>query len=207
MIQVFSCGNSGNSNCGYGAGSGWGNITGGHKQAKNVIATANLNYNGTLVPSSSRGPASDGRIKPDIAAHGNGQISTDPNNIYNAGSGTSAAAPGISGVLAQLYQAYRELNSGLDPESGLLKTCLLNTAQDYGNTGLDFSYGWGIVNALKAVKVLEENRYQDSLIDNGESHTINFTIPEGTKEAKLCYIGWILKDLHHLLYLFLMILI
>ena len=185
LIQVFSCGNSGNSNCGYGAGSGWGNITGGHKQAKNVIATANLNFNGTLVSSSSRGPASDGRIKPDIAAHGNGQISTDPNNIYNAGSGTSAAAPGISGVLAQLYQAYRELNSGLDPESGLLKACLLNTAQDYGNTGPDFSYGWGIVNALKAVKVLEENRYQDSLIDNGESHTINFTVPEGTKEARI----------------------
>ena len=138
IIQVFSCGNSGNSNCGYGAGSGWGNITGGHKQAKNVIATANVNYNGTLVSSSSRGPASDGRIKPDIAAHGNGQISTDPNNIYNAGSGTSAAAPGISGVLAQLYQAYRELNFGLDPESGLLKACLLNTAQDYGNIGPDF---------------------------------------------------------------------
>ena len=185
IIQVFSCGNSGNSNCGYGAGSGWGNITGGHKQAKNVIATANVNYNGTLVSSSSRGPASDGRIKPDIAAHGNGQISTDPNNIYNAGSGTSAAAPGISGVLAQLYQAYRELNFGLDPESGLLKACLLNTAQDYGNIGPDFSYGWGIVNALKAVKVLEEKRYQDSLIDHGDIHNINFTIPEGTKEARI----------------------
>ena len=185
IIQVFSCGNSGNSNCGYGAGSGWGNITGGHKQAKNVLATANVNYNGTLVSSSSRGPASDGRIKPDIAAHGNGQISTDPNNIYNAGSGTSAAAPGISGVLAQLYQAYRELNFGLDPESGLLKACLLNTAQDYGNIGPDFSYGWGIVNALKAVKVLEEKRYQDSLIDHGDIHNINFTIPEGTKEARI----------------------
>ena len=185
IIQVFSCGNSGNSNCGYGAGSGWGNITGGHKQAKNVIATANVNYNGTLVSSSSRGPASDGRIKPDIAAHGNGQISTDPNNIYNAGSGTSAAAPGISGVLAQLYQAYRELNFGLDPESGLLKACLLNTAQDYGNIGPDFSYGWGVVNALKAVKVLEEKRYQDSLIDHGDIHNINFTIPEGTKEARI----------------------
>ena len=185
IIQVFSCGNSGNSNCGYGAGSGWGNITGGHKQAKNVIATANVYYNGTLVPSSSRGPASDGRIKPDIAAHGNGQISTDPNNIYNAGSGTSAAAPGISGTLAQLYQAYKELNYGIVPESGLLKACLLNTAQDYGNAGPDFSYGWGIVNALKALKVLEENRYQDSLIDNGDIHNINFTIPEGIKEARI----------------------
>ena len=46
-------------------------------------------------------------------------------------------------------------------------------------------HGWGIVNALKAVNVLEENRYQDSLIDNGESHTINFTIPEGTREARI----------------------
>ena len=77
------------------------------------------------------------------------------------------------------------MNYGIVPESGLLKACLLNTAQDYGNTGPDFSYGWGIVNALKALKVLEENRYQDSLIDNGDIHNINFTIPEGVKEARI----------------------
>ena len=185
LIQVFSCGNSGTQNCGYGAGSGWGNITGGHKQGKNVIATANLNYNGTLVNSSSRGPASDGRIKPDLAAHGNGQISTDPDNNYGAGSGTSAAAPGISGVLAQLYQAYRELNNGVNPESSLLKACMLNTAEDYGNTGPDFSFGWGRVNALKAVKVLEENRYSDSTITQGASNTHTIEIPEGIKEARI----------------------
>ena len=40
LIHVFSAGNSGSSNCGYGAGSGWGNVTGGHKQAKNVIQEA-----------------------------------------------------------------------------------------------------------------------------------------------------------------------
>ena len=37
---------------------------------KNVIAVANLNGLGVLANSSSRGPAADGRIKPDIGAKG-----------------------------------------------------------------------------------------------------------------------------------------
>src|SRR5690554_3409510 len=49
LLHVFSAGNSNNSNCGYGAGNQWGNITGGHKQGKNVITTANVYYNGTIV--------------------------------------------------------------------------------------------------------------------------------------------------------------
>ena len=61
------------SNCGYGAGSGWGNVTGGHKQAKCKVA--NLTSSGSLA-SSSRGPASDGRIKPDIGAKGSSVNST-----------------------------------------------------------------------------------------------------------------------------------
>lgn len=70
LIHVFSAGNSGNSDCGYGAGAGWGNITGGHKMGKNSIAVGNLNQDGVIENSSSRGPASDGRIKPDICANG-----------------------------------------------------------------------------------------------------------------------------------------
>ena len=185
LIQVFSAGNAGTSNCGYGAGSGWGNITGGHKQGKNVIATANILNNGMIVNSSSRGPANDGRIKPDISANGNGQMSTDPNNVYATGSGTSAAAPGVSGVLAQLYQAYRELNNQEDPNSGLLKGILLNTAEDYGNEGPDFTFGWGRLNAYKAVQVLEENRYMDSSISQGETHRYQLAIPDNVKEVKV----------------------
>ena len=56
----------------------WGNITGGHKQGKNVLATANVFENAELANSSSRGPAHDGRIKPDITANGQNQNSTDP---------------------------------------------------------------------------------------------------------------------------------
>ena len=50
--------------------------------------------------------------------------------IIFAGSGTSAAAPGISGTLAQLYQAYKDLNTGVNPPSALMKCILLNTADD-----------------------------------------------------------------------------
>ena len=184
LIQVFSCGNSGTSNCNYGAGSGWGNITGGHKQAKNVIATANLDRDETLMTSSSRGPAADGRIKPDIAANGNNQISTDPNNNYSPGGGTSAAAPGISGVLAQLYQAYRAFN-GVNPESALMKASLLNSAEDFGNPGPDFEFGWGRVNAKRALEIIENNQYLTDTISQGNTRNHTVTIPAGVAEARI----------------------
>ena len=69
LMQTFSAGNSNFNDCGYGAGNQWGNITGGHKIGKNVIATANLDNEDVVASNSSRGPASDGRIKPDISAH------------------------------------------------------------------------------------------------------------------------------------------
>ena len=185
LMQTFSAGNDNGSNCGYGAGNQWGNITGGHKMGKNVIATANINENDIILSHSSRGPASDGRIKPDISAHGNDQMSTDPNNTYAPGGGTSAAAPGICGVMAQLHQAYSELNSGTTAPSGLLKVAMLATANDLGNDGPDFIYGWGKINALRAVKVLEENRYLSATVAQGGSNTHNITIPAGVKRAKI----------------------
>lgn len=185
LIQVFSGGNSNNNNCGYGAGTQWGNITGGHKVAKNVIATANLDRNDQLRNSSSRGPASDGRLKPEISAHGHNQVSTDPNNAYSPGGGTSAAAPGISGVLAQLYQAYRELNSNANPPSGLLKAALLNSANDLGNPGPDYSFGFGKVNAFKALTTIEDNRYLTSSVAQGATNSHTITVPANTEELRV----------------------
>lgn len=184
LLHVFSAGNSNNNNCGYGAGDQWGNITGGHKQGKNVIATANVFYDGGLVDSSSRGPAHDGRIKPDIAANGQNQLSTNENNIYASFGGTSGAAPNIVGVAATLYEAYQLNNTGALPESALIKAVMLNTANDLGNVGPDFKYGWGHVNALRAVMTVEDNRFLSSTISQGgaNNHTIN--VPVGTKEVR-----------------------
>lgn len=184
LLHVFSAGNSNNNNCGYGAGNQWGNITGGHKQGKNVIATANVFFDGTLVNSSSRGPAHDGRIKPDIAANGQNQLSTSENNGYLSFGGTSGAAPGIAGVSAQLYEVYGDANGGVLPPSGLVKATLLNTANDYGNVGPDYKFGWGIVNGLRAGKLLEDNRYLTSSISQGTTNTHSISVPSGTTQVR-----------------------
>jgi len=182
--HVFSAGNSNNLNCGYGAGTQWGNITGGHKQGKNVIATANTFYDGGLVNSSSRGPAHDGRIKPDIAANGQ-QVSTGPNHGYFGFGGTSGASPGIAGVTAQLYEVYADANGGTLPTGALVKAALLNSANDAGNVGPDFKFGWGIVNGLRAGKLIEDGRYLSDDVSQGNTNTHNLTVPSGTTQMRV----------------------
>ena len=177
LIHIFSAGNDGNSDCGYGAGSNWGNVTGGHKQGKNVIAVANLTSTSDLANSSSRGPAADGRIKPDIGAKGSSVNSTIPENDYGLKTGTSMSCPGIAGIMGQLYQAYKELNGGANPNSALMKGVLLNSADDLGNPGPDFKHGWGEVNAYQAIKILENNQYLTSNISQGGNNTHNITVP------------------------------
>ena len=179
LIHIFSAGNDGSSDCGYGAGSNWGNITGGHKQGKNVIAVSNLTSTSGLANSSSRGPAADGRIKPDIGAKGTSVNSTVPTNSYGLKTGTSMSCPGIAGIMGQLYHGYKELNSGVNPSSALMKGVLLNSADDLGNPGPDFKHGWGEVNANQAIKILENYQYLDSTISQSGNNTHNITVPSG----------------------------
>ena len=185
LIHVFSAGNDGSSDCGYGAGSGWGNVTGGHKQGKNVIATANLSQTSILASSSSRGPAADGRIKPDIGAKGTNVYSTEYDNTYGTKTGTSMSCPGISGVMAQLYHAYKNLNQNQNPNSALMKCVLLNSANDIGNPGPDFKNGWGEVNAYQALNILEDNNYFSNTISQGSINTHDINVPSGVREMNV----------------------
>lgn len=182
---VFSAGNAQASDCGYGAGAGWGVISGGYKQGKNVIAVANLDSIENLDPTSSRGPASDGRIKPDISSNGRNQKSTDENNTYQNGGGTSAACPGIAGICAQLIQAYKEINSAPNAPTALIKACLLNSAEDIGNPGPDYTYGFGRVNSLRAVQTIEDSRYLFASLSQNGTNTHNITVPAGTLQLRV----------------------
>ncbi|MBT5749986.1 MAG: S8 family serine peptidase [Flavobacteriales bacterium] len=184
LIHIFSAGNNGSSSCSNPYisntnGSDWGNVTGGHKQGKNVIAVANLTSTSGLANSSSRGPAADGRIKPDIGAKGTNVNSTVPTNDYDSYTGTSMSCPGIAGIMGQLYQGYKELNGGVNPNSALMKGVLLNSADDLGNPGPDFKHGWGEVNAYQAIKILENNQYLNSSISQGGNNTHNIIVPSG----------------------------
>ncbi|MEX2231230.1 MAG: S8 family serine peptidase [Cyclobacteriaceae bacterium] len=67
IVHVFSAGNSGMdaANSGlYDGITGYANLTGQFKIAKNIIAVGSIDQSGVIEPVSSRGPASDGRIKP-----------------------------------------------------------------------------------------------------------------------------------------------
>jgi len=185
LMHVFSAGNSGNDDCGYGAGSGWGNITGGHKSGKNVVAVGNLTNFSTLNGSSSRGPATDGRIKPDICGVGTQVLSTIYDNQYAAFTGTSMSCPGVSGTLTQLYEAYAELNSGDIPHAGLMKGIMLNTADDLGNPGPDFQFGWGSINARRAFQVINDQTYIADVIEQGEENTHVVSVPANVKQLRV----------------------
>ncbi len=196
LVHVFSAGNNGTSACSgsndYGAGNVWGNITGGHKIAKNVIATANLTYNDGIASSSSRGPASDGRIKPDLGAVGTSVYSTtdipSPNS-YTRKTGTSMACPGVSGTMATLYEAYKTTYS-VEPHGGLMKAITMNTCDDLGNEGPDFKYGFGRLNARKAVELIEDGNFLTDSISTG-TKTFQITPPSsGTVKSVKIMLYW-----------------
>lgn len=184
LIHVFSAGNS-NGNGTTAAGSQWFNITGGHKTGKNVIAVGNLSNLDVISNSSSRGPSKDGRIKPDICAVGSSVYSTVEPQNYTVKSGTSMACPAIAGIIAQIYQGYKEDHSNTNPPSGLIKAALLNTADDLGNIGPDYIYGWGRVNARRANNLIEENNYFTGSMTQGNSITHGLYLNVNTSKIKI----------------------
>ncbi|TNE28692.1 MAG: PKD domain-containing protein [Bacteroidetes bacterium] len=184
LLHVFSAGNDGASNCGYGAGAGWGNITGGHKIGKNVIATANVTAADQIAGSSSRGPAADGRLKPDVASVGTSVYSTIDPNTYGYKTGTSMAAPGVAGAAAQLFQAFVE-NQGSEPDGGLLKAFMMNTADDLGNAGPDFIYGYGRINNLRAVRDIEDGNYITDSVTTSQRDSFLVSVPPNTAELRV----------------------
>lgn len=113
---------------------------------------------------SSWGPTDDGRIKPDIVGVGVSVFSTTSTNAnaYATLSGTSMATPNVSGSIFLLQELYNNLK-GTFMRSSTLKGLVLHTADDAGNPGPDYQYGWGLLNDRRAAEVLL-NKDQSHLI-------------------------------------------
>jgi subtilisin family serine protease len=112
------------------------------------------------------GPTDDGRIKPDIVGNGTSLLSAGSASdvAYGSSTGTSMSAPNISGSLALIQEHYRNLN-GTYMLSSLLKALVLHTADDAGNAGPDYQYGWGLMNTAKAVKHISDSKGEMLLVD------------------------------------------
>ncbi|WP_056891167.1 S8 family serine peptidase [Nocardioides sp. Root151] len=120
---------------------------------------------GTIASFSSRGTGQDGEIKPNIAAPGEGVRSSYPGGRYASMSGTSMAAPHVSGSVALLLSAHPELIGDVAQIRQLLDETAIDTADDQcGGTDADNNvYGEGRLDALALVEA----------VDSGDSGAID----------------------------------
>jgi hypothetical protein len=121
---------------------------------KNSVTVGALNPDGVSIASfSSRGPTTDGRVKPELVAKGVSQFSTVPANGYDTLDGTSMATPVVAGMSALLAQQYRK-TFNKTPSGSILKTLLIAGADDLGPAGPDYTFGFGLADAKASVDLI-----------------------------------------------------
>ncbi len=189
LMHMFASGNDGSYTCSPYPFQ-FATVKSGFQCAKNALTVGQVdntnpgNVNTYITGSgSSAGPTLDGRIKPEIVAGGSAVSSTTPNNGYAQDWGTSMASPAVTGGMALMVQRYRQLSGGGDPPAILLKALACNTADDLGNPGPDYIFGYGAMNALAAVQCMENGQFGYTAVNNGQ--TLHFTLPVPAALAQL----------------------
>lgn len=130
---------------------------------------------------SSWGPPDDGRVKPDISAKGVRTLSSTAtsNTAYALYSGTSMAAPNVTGALTLLQELQSNLYGNF-MKAATLKALAIHTVNETGYyDGPDYQYGWGLLNVEAAAKVMLKKDYQSIIEENtltqGATYTKNVT--------------------------------
>lgn len=173
-MLVYSSGNDGSTaptGGKYNGLAGWGNLTGKAKHAKNLITVSGTDDDDLYMEWTCKGPAYDGRIKPELTIEGTG--------------GTSHAAPKVSGILAILNQAYKSETASATAPSALIKAIVMNTADDIYNKGIDFKTGFGRPNVRRAYNVIKESQFSSGQIANGASNNLSIAVPANTAQVKI----------------------
>lgn len=137
----------------------------------NIISVGAINDVGNAASFSSHGPTADGRIKPEVVAYGvsNFGATAGTLNGYKFNSGTSAAAPIVSGIAALLLSQYPYL------KNTQIRSILLETSSNAANPNNQI--GYGIVSAKNAIEypnvefknggfVIHKSIFDDKLIEN-----------------------------------------
>jgi len=223
LVEIFSAGNSG---------SGGGTISppGTAKNVITVGAAEGVRAVGFSSPCvldsgadsardvadfSARGPTADGRIKPDVVAPGTNIVSARSpaavsacwnfpagSQLYRLFSGTSMAAPHVTGAAALLREWYRRTygNGTLVPSPAMTKALLVNTATDlvdgedsgtlHTNPPIPATgQGWGRVNLTRLfhpVNAARVVRDQGDLIrESGDGTTRTFTVADPARPIKV----------------------
>jgi len=177
LLHVFSSGNDGNqapTDGVYSGIAGVANLSGTYKQAKNVLVAGGTDGENNLPALSAKGPAYDGRVKPELVAYGL--------------DGTSNAAALTSGIATLVQDAYIQQH-GRTPAAALLKTILINSADDIGTPQVDYQTGFGAINALKAINTVKEQRAASGVVASGATQDFFINVPAGMQQLKVT-LGW-----------------
>ncbi len=108
---------------------------------------------------------SDSALDAQLLADAQGNVLLDvlervPTYSYDVMTGTSMAAPHVTGALGLLFERFPYLTSAQ------VRDVLLTTATDLGAAGVDDVYGWGLMNLAKAVEGYGELRVDTDVVMN-----------------------------------------
>ncbi len=70
-----------------------------------------------------------------------------------------------------------------------MKAIICNTANDLGNPGPDYSYGFGRMNLLRAVRLLDSARYFSGAARQASVDASSITVPANTAQLKV-FLYW-----------------
>lgn len=173
LLHIFSAGNLGTQTTvsgNYAGINGFANLTGSFKMSKNSIAVGAADSFGVVPLLSSRGPAYDGRLKPELVALGE--------------DGSSGAAAIVSGIAALVQQSWKQKHAAL-PLSATVRAVLFNSADDVGIQHIDYRSGYGMANAYRAVQTILDNRVVEDYVMDQQQRTHRIQVPAGAKNLKI----------------------
>ena len=153
---------------------------------------------------SSRGPAEDGRLKPDLVAPGTWIASLQSasatdlyawlpiDEYYQYMGGTSQSGPHVSGAAAVFVQYYRETHGGVTPSPALVKAALINSADDMADefgTGPvpNQDEGWGRVDLANLIGSARRYEFVDQtvLLTNRQSFEARIVVGSPDQPLKI----------------------
>jgi serine protease AprX len=137
ILVVNSAGNSGNNDWYY---------IGAPADGDSVLSVGAVNNIGQIASFSSRGPSSDGRIKPNVCAQGLNTVVADMDSTIRLASGTSFSSPIIAGLSACLWGALETNN--IDVNNMQIFDLIQESAHVFNSP--NDSLGYGIPNFHQA---------------------------------------------------------
>ena len=163
--------------------------------AKNIITVGAINSNNSTMTSfSSWGPTDDGRLKPEVVAPGcqsnsdGGVTSTKPGSGYTVMCGTSMAAPTVAGCVALWTERWMSEPRNV-PFASTVKAVFVESADDLGDPGPEYDFGYGRIDVVSAIDLLDQDRFVEDSITHGDTKSWTF-VNDGSLSKISVTLAW-----------------